>query len=107
RWNSASERYLPGFNKQAGTKFDLKAPSVDALDAVKIKNGRVCPLICETGYRADGDRCTKIACRSGYPLNDQGTCQKIGVSKPASAPGETDLPKERTTARAAAAQANG
>jgi len=106
-WNSASERSLGVFNKHAGTKFDLKAPSVDALDAVKIKTGRVCPLICETGYRADGDRCTKIACRSGYHLNDQGTCQKIAVRKPASAPGETDLPKERTTARAAAAQANG
>jgi uncharacterized caspase-like protein len=106
-WNSVSERSLAAFNKNAGTKFDLKAASVDALDAVRRKTGRVCPLSCETGYRADGDRCTKIACRSGYRLNDEGACEKIAVNKPPPAAREMDLPRERTTARAAAAQATG
>jgi hypothetical protein len=106
-WNSVSERSLAVFNKNAGTKFDLKVASVDALEVVRRKTGRVCPLICETGYRADGDRCTKIGCRSGYRLNEEGACQKIAVSKPPPAAGEIDLPRERTTARAAAAQASG
>ncbi len=105
-WNSMSERSLAVFNKNAGTKFDLKTASADALDGVRSKTGRVCPLSCETGYRADGDRCTKIACRSGYRLNDEGTCQKITMNKPSPATSEIDLPRERTTARAAAAQAS-
>jgi hypothetical protein len=106
-WNAVSERSLAVFNKNAGTKFDLKAASVDALESVRSKTGRVCPRICETGYRADGDRCTKIACRSGYRLNDEGACQKIAVSKQPPSAAEIDLPRERTTARAAAAQASG
>jgi uncharacterized caspase-like protein len=106
-WNAVSERSLAVFNKNAGTKFDLKAASVDALESVRSKTGRVCPRICEPGYRADGDRCTKIACRSGYRLNDEGACQKIAVSKQPPSAAEIDLPRERTTARAAAAQASG
>jgi hypothetical protein len=44
--------------------------------------GRICPLICETGYRADGERCVKITCRAGHEPNDDGSCQKIQVKKP-------------------------
>jgi uncharacterized caspase-like protein len=106
-WNAVSERSLAVFNKNAGTKFDLKAASVDALESVRSKTGRVCPRVCEPGYRADGDRCTKIACRSGYRLDGEGSCQKIAVSKQPPSAAEIDLPRERTTARAAAAQASG
>jgi hypothetical protein len=28
----------------------------------------------EFGYRADGERCVKIACRAGYELDDDGSC---------------------------------
>jgi hypothetical protein len=49
---------------------------------VKVKTGRICPLICETGFRADGDKCVKITCRANYQLNDDGTCEKIDVRKP-------------------------
>jgi len=41
-------------------------------------SGRICPLICETGYRADGDRCVKITCRAGYELNDDRSCEDRG-----------------------------
>jgi hypothetical protein len=67
-----------------------KAASTDALDAVKGKTGRICPLACEFGYRADGDRCVKITCRAGYELNDGGSCEKIRVKKAAS---KSDQPK--------------
>jgi hypothetical protein len=43
---------------------------------------RICLLICETGFRADGDKCVKITCRKGYEPNDEGTCEKIEVKKP-------------------------
>lgn len=106
-WNAASERSLSAFNKNAGTKFDLKAAGVDALEAVRKQKGRVCPLNCEPGYRAEGDRCARIACRSGYRRDDEGTCQKIPASKPLPAADTIDRPSERAMARAAAAQANG
>lgn len=63
-------------------KLDVKIASVDALDAVRAKPGRICPLICDHGFKADGDRCTKITCRAGYEVGDDNTCEKIEVKKP-------------------------
>nr|WP_256468890.1 caspase family protein [Bradyrhizobium sp. 76] len=81
-WNAASQRSLSNFNKYAGTKFDSKLASFDALDAIKAKPGRVCPLVCDRGFRADGDTCTKIACRVGYRINDDNECEKVQDKKP-------------------------
>src|SRR6185503_17952469 len=64
-WNAASQRSLDLFNKHAGLKLDAKVASVDALDAVKSKTTRVCPLVCDHGFKADGELCTKITCRPG------------------------------------------
>lgn len=75
-WSAASQNALDLFNKHSGMKLDVKTASADALDAVKSKSGRICPLICENGYRADGDRCTRIACRTGYVLNDKNECER-------------------------------
>ncbi|TPQ42259.1 caspase (peptidase), partial [Bradyrhizobium guangdongense] len=75
-WNATAQRSLTLFNKHAGTKFDAKLASFDALDAIKSKQGRVCPLVCERGFRADGDACVKIACRAGYRVNDSNECEK-------------------------------
>jgi uncharacterized caspase-like protein len=75
-WNKASRRSLELFNRNAGTKLDVKLASLDALDAIKAKPARVCPLICETGFRADGDRCAKITCAAGSFLNDGNECEK-------------------------------
>jgi hypothetical protein len=60
----------------------VKVASLDALDAVKAKAHRVCPLICEQGFKADGDRCAKITCRAGYEVGDENTCEKIEAKKP-------------------------
>jgi predicted nucleic acid-binding protein len=43
---------------------------------------RVCPLVCDRGFRADGDTCTKIACRVGYRVNDDNECEKAQDNKP-------------------------
>jgi hypothetical protein len=77
--NVKSQRSLDLFNKYAGLKLDVKVASVDALDAVKAKTSRVCPLNCEHGFRADGDRCAKITCRAGYEVGDDNTCEKTKV----------------------------
>jgi hypothetical protein len=75
-WNAASERSVAQFNRYAGTRFDPKVASSDALDAIKQKPARVCPLICEHGFRADGDHCRKIVCAEGSFLNDDNECEK-------------------------------
>ena len=106
-WSNASQKALELFNKHSGIKLELKTASVDALEAVKGKSGRICPLVCETGYRADGNRCIKIGCRAGYRPDSEGDCQKIIASKPPVAREEQSDQRERTTARAAAASANG
>jgi uncharacterized caspase-like protein len=81
-WNAGSQKALDLFNKHAGMKLDVKTASIDALDAVKAKPARICPLVCDHGFRADGDRCTKITCRAGYEVGDDNTCEKIEVKKP-------------------------
>ena len=75
-WDDSSSKALDLFNKNAKTQFDTKLASLDALDAVRNKPDRVCPLICAKGQRAEGDRCVQIGCSSGYFLNSGGSCEK-------------------------------
>src|SRR6266850_454234 len=81
-WNAASQRSLKLFNKHAGTKFNVRLASLDALDAIKLKSTRVCPLICEHGFRPDGDNCSKIVCAEGSFLNENNECQKRRAKRP-------------------------
>jgi uncharacterized caspase-like protein len=77
-WNSASQRSLALFNRHAGTRLNVKLASTDALDAIKLKPSRVCPLVCEHGFKPDGDRCSRIVCAEGSILNDDNECEKRG-----------------------------
>jgi uncharacterized caspase-like protein len=96
-WNTASQKALDLFNRHAGMKLEVKTASSDALDAVKGKAGRICPLICDTGFRADGDRCVKITCRAGYEVGDDNTCEKIEVKRPTA---KREEPKKERLERA-------
>jgi len=111
-WGEPSQKALDLFNKHAGMKLNVSIATTDALDAVKNKSGRICPLICESGYRAEGDRCTKITCRKGYVLNDENECEKKGTSPVAK--GKPEMPQREArpssssaVARADAAFSNG
>jgi uncharacterized caspase-like protein len=75
-WNAESQRSLSSFNRNTGMKLDIKTATTDTLDALKQKPSRVCPLTCEHGYKADGDRCTKIVCADGSFLNGDNECEK-------------------------------
>lgn len=81
-WNATSQRSLSLFNRYARTKFDTKLASTDALDAIKGKTERVCPLVCDHGYKAEGDSCVKITCAEGSFLNDDNQCEKRRDKKP-------------------------
>jgi hypothetical protein len=94
-WNAAAQKALDLFNKHAGMKLDVKIASVDALDAVKSKSSRICPLVCDHGFRADGDRCMKITCRAGYEVGDDNTCEKIEVKKPVAKREEPTMQRDK------------
>jgi uncharacterized caspase-like protein len=81
-WNDAAQRSLALFNKSAGTTLDTKLASLDTLDLVRGKTARVCPLICDHGYKANGDTCVKIDCKAGYELGNGGDCVKVKPTKP-------------------------
>jgi uncharacterized caspase-like protein len=81
-WNAASQRSLALFNRHAGTRLNVKLASTDALDAIKLKPSRVCPLVCEHGFKPDGERCSRIVCAEGSFLNDDNECEKRRTKKP-------------------------
>jgi uncharacterized caspase-like protein len=80
-WNEAAQHSLSLFNKSAGTTLDPKVASLDTLDVVRGRNARVCPLMCDHGYKANGDTCVKIDCKAGYELDDSGDCVRVQSKK--------------------------
>ncbi|MCK1312233.1 hypothetical protein IVB32_01865, partial [Bradyrhizobium sp. 23] len=75
-WTAPSQKALDSFNRYAGTKFDVKVASLDALDAVRARPDRICPLVCARGQKAVGDRCVQIVCDNKFVLDAQGVCQR-------------------------------
>jgi hypothetical protein len=82
-WNDGSSKSLQQFNQHAGTSFNVKVASLDALDAVRAKTARICPLVCAKGQKADGERCVQITCDAGFSLSAQGVCRKNPPPAPA------------------------
>lgn len=103
-WNAVSQRSLTLFNKYAGTQFDAKLASTDALDALKAKPGRVCPLVCNFGFKADGDQCVKITCRAGYRVGEDNECEKIQEKKPVAREESRRRDQDRKEAESTAAK---
>jgi uncharacterized caspase-like protein len=106
-WNIAAQKSLERFNKIARTNFDVKVASLDALDAVGSKTGRICPLMCDHGYEPKGESCVKITCKHGYRVGDDNVCEKIESKRPVSKrepPPETQpqRPASKPTASASA-----
>jgi hypothetical protein len=56
-WSARWRDVMSDFNKRAGTEFDIKVASTDALDGVKSQRGRICPLICGRNQHVEGDEC--------------------------------------------------
>ncbi|OQW53321.1 MAG: hypothetical protein A4S14_16190 [Proteobacteria bacterium SG_bin9] len=80
-WGNAAQRSLDQFNKRAGSKLDVKTASLDSLDAVRGKTSRVCPLVCNHGYRAEGEKCVEIVCKAGFEVGDNNTCERVEPKK--------------------------
>ena len=109
-WTVSSQRSLTLFNKYAGTKFDAKQASFETLDAIKARQSRVCPLVCDHGFKADGDTCAKITCRAGYRVNDDNECEKVQDKKPVATREEAkkrDAERKQVESRPAKPQTSG
>lgn len=115
-WTGRSRRALEQFNRYSGMRNTMTVASTDALMAVREKSGRVCPLVCVPGSRADGNRCVAIVCKAGYELSREGTCEKQRARvrtavrsrdvEPARRPGQTTQPgaaRERSPSSTTAA----
>jgi Caspase domain len=76
-WNASSRRALELFNKYSGTSLDTKVASLDAVDAVRGKTARICPLVCARGYHVEGEQCVATVCRTGYAVDEDGDCQRV------------------------------
>jgi uncharacterized caspase-like protein len=109
RWDSGSKSALEAFNRNARTRLNVVVASLDALDSVRGKTDRVCPLVCKQGQRADGDRCVQTVCDAGYVLNSSGACEKKpeAAPKPQTATRREPAAKEPARPAAAPARAGG
>jgi hypothetical protein len=106
-WNASSRRALDAFKTNAKVKIDSKTANLEALDAVRDKQARVCPLECDRGFRAEDNQCVKIACDTGYAANDKGTCEPVKDRSQKTTKAPADEPKRQPPARAAAANKSG
>jgi hypothetical protein len=100
-WNAAARRSLGLFNKNAGMTLDVKVASLDALEAVKSRSTRVCPLVCEHGFKLDGDSCVRITCEVGFEVGDGDACKRIEPAAKLTPPGgsKADAPRHDSADR--------
>ena len=80
-WNAAAQKALTQYNRQAGTQFDVKVASLDALQSVRERPAGICLLVCEHGFEASGGKCVKIVCEKGYELSDDNACERVARQK--------------------------
>jgi len=59
-WDKNTRLAMMEFNVNAHTHIDINGPSMDSLKALQVKEGRVCPLVCGSGTRKEGDRCIAV-----------------------------------------------
>jgi hypothetical protein len=70
-WGPGSRAALEDFNRRADTDLDTRTATVSALETVRVQRGRICPLDCGSGQRADGNRCVAIPAAPQTPAKKQ------------------------------------
>ena len=66
RWSASGASGLELYNRHARKGF--RTASLEALQTLRGQTSRVCPLVCSTGQKAQGDRCVAIECPAGSRL---------------------------------------
>ena len=85
-WSANSQRAMEQFNRHSGQKLETRLASLDAVDILKAKPTRVCPLQCGQGFRAAGEACVRITCPRGQVLGDGGKCEARQAPRTAAKP---------------------
>lgn len=85
-WTKSAREALAEFNKNAGTRLDVSVASLDTLQALTERSGRVCPLVCPKGQKVENDKCAPIACDPGSALGADDICHKKAAQKTTSSP---------------------
>jgi hypothetical protein len=81
-FSGATRTALHAFIKLAAIKLPDDEMTPETLNALRGFDKRVCPLVCPTGERAEGDQCIRIACPAGQVLKD-GACAALPPPKTA------------------------
>lgn len=80
-WGSKGSGALASFNRHASLNLPMNAPTIEAIEAVKDKTERVCPLFCGQQFNKINDQCVKKTCQGGLQLNSRGQCIKVVAKK--------------------------
>lgn len=97
QWDVASQGALRLFNRYAKVNLDLANPSQATIDALRARDGRICPVVCNKGFEAKGDTC--VALPAPPPKVKQ------QASKPKPEPRERVMRERRPSREEAAASA--
>lgn len=88
-WGRRSAKALRDYVRHSDTRLAATKPSVEMLNELLSRSGRVCPLRCGPRYRNEGNNCVLKTCPSSQTLNKRGKCVSQNASKNAT--------KNRTT----------
>jgi hypothetical protein len=91
-FGSATRAALRNFAKLAAISVPDEGLSPDTIKAIRGFDKRICPLVCRSDERAEGDRCIRIVCPRGQVLKDRTCVGKVAAE-----------PKKRAPVRAAPA----
>jgi len=80
-WGQLGVRALAQFNIYASLKLPTGKPSMAAIEAVKGKEERVCPLVCGPLQSEVNGECVAKTCPAGQQLNSRGQCINVVVQK--------------------------
>jgi hypothetical protein len=95
-WNATAREAIERFNRYTGMQLDIATASADALDVVKGKTGRVCPLMCGQGFKPNGEVCVKVECGVGSHLSSGNECERDKRGNDRKGPSLRALPAEKT-----------
>jgi hypothetical protein len=97
-WNAASRRALENFNKHAGSRFDVRVASLDALGVIRSKRSRICPLACDRGSRVEGNRCVPVETPGGRRNAGRNHIKRASAGRPTPGAAPTgSVPSGRAT----------
>lgn len=87
KWGSKGRGALAKFNRYARLVVPTDTPTPGAINAIRARNSRVCPVektvklpqvVCGPRFRAVGGRCVKRSCGPGKKLASTGRC--VGIA---------------------------